>query len=311
MYKIKPELFSSMFAVPTQVADKWLKLSGAVQLKVLLTALRNSASEILPETIAEKLNITLEDATDSLNYWVEAGIFVSDKIPEKTVEPNTEKPKKRTIRRDNIKPSREEVTKRGTESHEIALLLREAEMKFARILKPAESSTIVWLYDSEGMNVSTLLLLISFAVQENKMTAGFLERTAVNWINAGVETVADAEKQINIHNMKRTAWNTVRSTFALDSRNPSAKEEKLSYKWVDEYGFGKDILREAYNICVDRNTKISFDYINGILEVWHKNGIKKPEDIKAFEEKRKAKKNDGTKASYDVDKFYEELYKLP
>ena len=40
---------SNTFSVPSRVADKLIKLSGAVQLKVLLVALNGNPANIVPE----------------------------------------------------------------------------------------------------------------------------------------------------------------------------------------------------------------------------------------------------------------------
>ena len=67
---------SNTFSVTSRVADKLIKLSGAVQLKVLLVALNHNPANIIPEDIAEKLSISIPDVTDALNYWVDSGVFL-------------------------------------------------------------------------------------------------------------------------------------------------------------------------------------------------------------------------------------------
>ena len=41
MYKINPASYSSVFVLPTQIADKHLRMAGKAQLKVLLWLYRN------------------------------------------------------------------------------------------------------------------------------------------------------------------------------------------------------------------------------------------------------------------------------
>lgn len=314
-YRVNPSQFSSMFFMPTSVVDKWIKLSGAVQLKVLLTAIRNDANDINPKTIADKLSINEPDVIDAINYWVEAGILENTSADTVVVPDPEVAPKKITaVKREVIKPTREEVAKRGNESQEITFMLREAQLKFGRTLKQNEASTLVWLHDDEGMDVSIILMLLAFLASEGKATVGSIERTALSWIKNGVETVTDAENQINEFYQKRSAWNTVQSALGLDRRKPSEKESRIVYKWIHDFSFSNDIIKRAYDVCVDHTAKLSFDYMNKVLEAWHKKGVKTLADIDKLEEKETENKSKSGKtqiATYDIDKFKDKLNALP
>lgn len=303
---------SNTFSVPSRVADKLIKLSGAVQLKVLLVALNHNPANIIPEDIAEKLSISIPDVTDALNYWVDSGVLTNTDISATKNEGSSEKtePKRMVAKPQIEKPSREDVTKRGAESPEIAFLFREAQLKFGRFLRPTESSTLLWLHDDEGFSVPLILILLSFAVNEGKPTTGFIERTAINWIKNGVDTVEAAEQAIAVHNAKKSAWNKVMSAFGIDKRMPSSKEADYAYKWINEYGFDGTILHLAYEACVDSAGKFSMQYINKILENWHKNGVKTPDDVKALNDASK-KTETKPKDSFDLDSYQKMLETLP
>lgn len=303
---------SNIFAVPSIVADKYIKLSGAVQLKVLLVALNNNPSKIEAEAIAEKLSISVADVTDALNYWEECGILVNtdSTAPTDTVVDKKAETKKKILKPQTEKPSRQEIIKRGSESPDIAFLLREAQLKFGRTLRQNESSILLWLYDDEGLSTPIILTLLNFAVSEGKATVGFIERTALNWIKNGVDTVEAAEKEIAIHNQKKSAWNKVVAAMGIDKRMPSTKESEYAYKWVEEYGFDNTMLHLAYEACVDSANKFSMQYINKILENWHKNGVKTPDDVKTLNDSAK-KKETKSNDSFDLESYQKMLETLP
>lgn len=303
---------SNTFSVPSRVADKLIKLSGAVQLKVLLVALNQNPANIVPEDIAEKLSISIPDVTDALNYWTDSGILSNtDPAAVKNEElADKAEPKKIVVKPLADKPSHDEVIKRGKESPEIAFLLREAQLKFGRFLRGNEQSTLLWLHDDEGFSVPLILILLSFAVNEGKATVGFIERTAVNWIKNGVDTVEAAEKAIAQHNAKKSAWNKVMASFGLEKRMPSTKEADYAYTWINEYGYDGNMLHLAYEACVDSASKFSMKYVNKILENWHKSGVKTPDDVKALNETNK-KTETKPKDSFDLDSYQKMLEKLP
>lgn len=310
-YSINPAELSELFAVPARVADRLIKLSGAIQLKVLLVALRQGAQRIEPEAIAEKLSISTPDVTDALNYWVECGILQNAEMPA-DIQPNIEKPeKKKTIKIEIEKPDRNEVVKRGNESPEVAFMFREAQLKLGRPLRPNESSTLLWLHDSEGFTVPIILLLITFAVNEGKPNVGFIERTALSWIKDEVTTVDQAEKKIADHHARKSAWGRLCSAMGIENRMPSTKEAEYAYKWTEEYGYNNEILRLAYDTCVDSAGKFSLAYISKIIENWHKNGVKTTDDINKLNEGKNTKETKKKTDSFDLDSYNKSLDELP
>ncbi len=327
-YQINPAALGAVFMVPCQVVDQHIKLAGAVQLKVLLWVMRHVGQPISVDAIAAALSLPAMDVTDALTYWVEAGLIQSLRpagAPEAAGAGDAQAPNNGTggaassagqaARRparpataQTVKPGREDVAKRGLESPEIAFLLKEAQMKFGRGLRQSEASTLVWLHDDEGMGVALILMLIEFAISEERCNIGFIERTALNWISQGITTIEQAEGHIREIHDQRTAWRKVEKAMGIDRRLPSAKELKNAYTWVEEWGFSSEMLRAAYEECVDNTAKVSMAYIGRVLQNWHKQGIKTPEEAAAAKTEKagsgKAKgKKDGkaSYAGYDMD----------
>lgn len=319
-YKLNLEALSGVYALPSAVVDKHIKLSGAIQLKVLLLGLKNPGN-IDEQELADVLSIPLPDVIDALNYWSDLGIIDTPVKAEAEVEakPTTakkaEKPQKKVVIAEAVKPTREEVARRGNESKEVAFLLREAQMRLTRPLKPNEASTLVWLFDDEGMNASVLLLLISFAHAEGKDNIGFIEKTAVKWLNDGVSNTNEAEQKIRHYYDMKSSWGIVEKAMGIPHRMPSENEQKLAYTWVCEYQYTHDMLRAAYNACIDATSKFSVPYINKVLSGWYKAGVRNPLDLRKHlaetaEGKQKKKENDG-KATFNVNLFNQSLNDLP
>ena len=273
--------FQNTFSVPKSVAQNYLKIATPTQLKVLLYVLNNLADDPSSEDISSFLSIPVSDVKDALAFWATADIFISKSGNEKA--PQT-KEKAKIIKSQIVKPSKEEIVRQSRENKELALLLHEAEGKFARVLTFGEIQTLSWLFIEQGLDISLILMLLEYASNENRLNIGFIERTAIEWLNNGVEDISSAERYITETYEKRTAWKIVETTFGIDSRRPSEKELSLSYLWVKEWGFSREILKLAYDKCIDAKSKLIMSYIGKILEGWHKNGYKTLEDIKKGEE---------------------------
>ncbi len=152
-FSLNPANFLNMFAVPAAVADKHLKLSGEAQLKTLLWILRNGAENFEMEAAKRATGLSERDIEDSVLYWINNGVLVSSE--NRSIVTQTAKKDEKTVIKPT-KPNRNEIAKRGIEDENIAFLLQQAQIKFGRILKQNEPSTLVWLYDNEGLSVSVI-----------------------------------------------------------------------------------------------------------------------------------------------------------
>ncbi len=301
-FSLNPANFMNMFAVPSAVADKHLKLAGEAQLKTLLWILRNGAENFDINEAKRTTGLSDRDIEDSILYWINNGILISSEV--KTENKDLPKKEEKAIVK-VTKPTRNEVAKRGMEDENIAFLLRQAQIKFGRMLKQNESSTLVWLYDNEGMSVSVILMIIEYAISEDRLTAGFIEQTAVKWINDGVTDVKSADNEIVKMRAESQAWKTVCAVMGIDRRKPSGKELDAVMRWTNEWGFGREMLKAAYDECIDHAQKYSWQYINSILAAWHKNGYKKISDISSKPAQTGQEKS---KTSYSIDEIEKILF---
>ncbi len=298
-YYINPTEMMGMFPVPCSVIDKHLKLADPIYIKVLLWFLRNASANFDEMQAADSLKLSPVIIQEALAYWVDAGILCSTVSPAPAVQ--TAKPEKKSaqkIIKAGIKPDREEATKRGLECPEIAFIIRETSMQFGRGLTNSELSTLVWLYDNQGISPSLLMMIVGYAVSEGRKNMGFIERTAVEWVEDGVSDVVTAENRLTQMRRKSSAWHMVETAMGIEHRLPSATEAETADKWVNDWNYDRDILRAAYDACVDATSKFSFPYIKKILAEWHKNGVKTLEDVKKISETHEQttqKENSGNK----------------
>ena len=234
-----------------------------------------------------------------------AGNIVNLSVSRHGNEDDSQNGLKAAVKRHRVetvqKPTRDEVARRGAESPESAFLLNEAQKKFGRNINQAEASTLVWLHDYEGLPVAVIIMIIEYIVSEGRGTIKYLEKTAVDWSEKDINTVEKAEKHICAIMSSKKAWGRVERAMSIDHRRPSAKEQQAADRWVNEWGFSQEMLRAAYDQCVDATTKISIPYINKILEKWHKSGIKTVAE--AMEDSNAKKNAVKSQKSYDIEEI--------
>jgi len=291
-YFVNPAVYSQTFPMPSDVADKYLKLAKGEHIKVLIYIMRNVADLPDVDKISAETDVSVYDVKEALLFWADAGI-----IAPKETAPQTKNDK--TTVKNILKPQREDVAKRGLEDPKIRYMLNETQLKLGRNLKTNEASTLVWLYDDQGLDVSLILLIVQYAVNHQRLNIRFIESVATDWLDKGIDNIEAADEELRKLALGEQAWATVQSAFGIERRKPSKKETELSVKWIDEWKISKEMLSAAYEACVDSKSKFSFPYVAKIIESWHSKGYKTPLDL----ENEKKPQDDNNKAAYDLDLF--------
>ena len=87
----------------------------------------------------------------------------------------------------------------------------------------------------------------------------------------------------------------------------------MATRWLDEWHFTPQMLRLAYDACVDATGKYSFPYINKVLDRWQKKGIRTPEQAREDREKKTHNTDSYNKraTSYDIDEIQKALGDKP
>ena len=297
-YFPNPAAFKRSFDVPKVVAEDHLKLATATQLRVLLYVCNSLTEDPSDGQIAAYLGLDEAEVQDALGYWKMAGLFVSKGADA----PETKKtPKKVVAPRDNL-PRPQQIAELGKSDPQIKSLLDEAELKFGRTLSQNEMGIITWFYTDAGLDISVILMLLEYAKQQNKLNTSYIKRLGAEWVNDGIDTLEAVDGYIKLAALKQSAWGVVRSTFGIEPRIASSKELQNSHLWLNEWGFNREMLKAAYDICVDTTSVFSMNYVAGILKKWHEKGVKTLEDIEKIDkqhekEKEAAKPN---MVTYDI-----------
>lgn len=329
-YTLQIGLWNSVFAVPTALVDRYLKLAGKEQLQVLLWMLRHPGEAATPQALAEYLGTDADTILDALDYWVQEGLLscrAGELSPAPQAEPiqpatatvsapapvtapapaaepaatsqaSTLPPKKRAV-----KPDTQHVLTRMAESEEIKYLMQEAEMTFGKTLSPSMTATLVAMCDDYGLPVEVAVMIVHYAKNANKTTPAYIDTVARDWAESGITSLQAAEEKLQQLDQHRLAWDKVQAATGLPRRAPSKKEDEAAYRWVYQWKFTKEMLTAAYERCVDRTSRFNMNYIDKVLEDWHKKGVQNLQDL----EQKEAgwREEQGRTKSYDTSELEE------
>lgn len=311
--------WNGVFAVPCRVVDEDLRLAGSAQLKVLLWLLRNAGQPCETADIAKALGLSNPDVCDAMQYWVAAGLIAPHdetlqpaeeeiKHPQGEQEmPAPQPPPQAAPARVPARPKQldaSEVAARINASDEVRFMIDSAESVFGRPLSTPEIGSLVNLHDWDGLPADVIVMAVQYAAGIGRCNMRYIEKMALGWIGEGIDTHEKAEEKIRALDERKTAWNRVCRLFGIENRPPSATEGEAAERWLIQWGFGEEMLREAYDRCVDSTGKLKISYINRILERWNAQGVTTLEQARKETNKKKSATAGQKRAtSYDIEAF--------
>lgn len=301
-YKLSLGQWDFLFAVPCSVVDKYLNTADFVQIKVLLWALRNKSFSI--KEACEELKITPEEFKSAFEFWSRLEVFPSkNKKTENEVKPEGTKQTASPSHISRRKPGGVYIASRIKESPEISMLMKEAEVILGRPISSSDSAVLIMLHDSQGLPVDVILMLLQYAVSIGKGNMRYIETMGINWAISGVDNIEAAENKINNLSKNSLLWRRFEGLIGIEHRSPTPSEEELVVKWYDEWHLGDELIKYAYDICVDTKGKYNIRYMDGILKRWYAKGIFTLEQAKESKNKFKNQRSSSSARSYNIEEF--------
>ncbi len=200
------------------------------------------------------------------------------------------------------KPDYVFTSQRLAVDEELKILVGEAQSALGKILSNSDIATLLMLKDTCGLPLDVIIMLIQYCISIDKGNMRTVEKIGIGWADEGIYTLEAADEKIRRVKQMNKNFSIVSSAFGLNSLgSPTKKQLEYSEKWVGDWKFSPEMLREAYERCVDSKGTMKFGYIDGILKRWHSNGIKIREELLRFESSQKSKET--RKTSYDIDEL--------
>ncbi len=291
-YEINPKKINNLTALPNEIKEYLREVSGDnFKVLFLIFSEKNFLSCF---EIATKLDITVSQVEDAIRFWKFKGIL---KIPEE---------EKAIIKIE--KPSIEQITTKElieakNENKLVTMLFKEAEMLFKKPLRPIERRTLLYIYEFYKLDVDIILMVLDFCIRNKKSLKQILlicEKMADEDLTSHEEAENYIKKLTENLNIEKQ----VKHSFGIYERKLSTNEKKYINKWTEKYGFKINMIKLAFNICVDRTGKLSFQYIEKILQNWKKSNIKTPKEIEQLNlKKSKSNEKNNKKTSYNLDEI--------
>lgn len=318
--------WNSIFAVPSKVVDEGLKFSDGVKLKVLLFVLRNAGRSVDDTEISKATGVNVTDIPEALDYWVSMGVFnrientftpvknneefvPTPQIPaqtEQSPKENAEEPQKHFTATRPQKPDFVFTAQRLAVDEELKMLVEETQTTLGKVLSNSDIATLLMLKDTCGLPLDVIFMLIHYCASIDKGNIRTIENIGIQWANDGVYSLEAADNKIKQIQKTTANFSIVSKAFGLRNvGSPTKKQLEYGDKWVSEWKFSPEMLREAYERCVDTKGTMNLRYIDGILKRWNASNLHTLDELHKYE-KSASKPSQKQSSSYDInelDKF--------
>jgi len=289
----------------------------ADELRVLIAVVANDGEITDATIIAQEAKTSACRAKSSLVLWEESGILTLTERQSITEEFE-----------ENINDSAitAKIAAKTIRSGELAEFMENfAEMTGVAALSTEAAKLISAVYGELGVSTDYMLSLAVYISEKGKLTAKRFFIEAEKLVKRGVDTDSALTEYINEKKNEAPAEWEFRRLIGIYDRTLTKSEKTYVKRWYTEYGYGNELIGEAYDIMISNKGKLALPYMNKIITGWYEGGVKTLADAekKMAEDraemaakasgkdsgdekpKRKAAKREKPACSFDIDDVFE------
>ena len=286
--------------LPIRLVEEIFPAANATFIKVYMHMLMLAAKgrKIDIVDVAGDLQLLESDVLQAVNFWSGYGVLdLGDERESEVSSETSPEPSSYNI---------QSVTENVLENSKMSEMLQLAQEVLGKTISPAEMKTLYWMYDSLDMSPEVILMLLEYCVSINKRTMQYIERVATSWHSKGISTIEAVEEFLSNEEYTKNYMNGLKVIFGIRDRAFTGIEEDYIKKWHDTYGMSEEMIALAYEYCILRINKLSFPYMDGIIEDWNDKNIRTLEEAEKENEnfkKNKAASNNAATDNSQNDEF--------
>ena len=313
--KIIPKFQHDILNLPAEVVSEKLSTATGDELRVLLAVMMEK--EFTVSELAAKLDMTETALRRAISAWESYGAFTLESSADSAL---TAAEKKREILKEGKKLlsrptlphySSEDIASVMERTSGSSELLDSCQQILGKIFNTAETASIIGLVDYLSLTPDYILLLCSHAAHIQKKSVRYVEKMALDLFDRDIITYAALEAELAAIEQRASLEHFIRELYGMGDRALIKKERDFLSDWIVKYGFGRDMLRLAYEVTIEKTKEANMNYANAVLQNWYTAGLKTPEDVEASEAQRAANRPKDVPAgtSFSTDSFFDAALK--
>lgn len=334
VYKFDCDLWGANFSVPSKVVDDYIKISDGTFIKVLLCILCSSSREIDTAELAKKSGLGEETVIDAITHWQNLGVISAQKSVDSVAQPlsaenvqpavnvdapvKAEKPPVSAVEAVNptkaavshklcIRYKNSEILEKVNKDSDLKHLFNEIQTVLQYTINGTEQGELLALYEYYHFDVASILLAAEYCVSMEKRRVSYIVTVMKRWYELDICTYAQIEAEIIRLTDIKSFESKVLKAFGVETK-PSKQQLEYISKWRS-MGFSLEMLEIAYERCVNNTNKLSFKYIDTILNNWSGKSITSPQQVAdedtRYKGKKQVRQQTDKQTSYNLDDYEE------
>ena len=114
----------------------------------------------------------------------------------------------------------------------------------------------------------------------------YIEKTAIAWLNDGVNTLQQAKSRSNTDKL----YFKILSEVGLGTQNITQVQKEFINKWLNTYKLSLEVILEGCRRTSAQTKNPSLNYLDSIFTNWHKNSVTSLDDVKKLDDAFTTKK---------------------
>ncbi|MCI8405500.1 MAG: DnaD domain protein [Oscillospiraceae bacterium] len=291
-YRINFERYANTFCLPREIADEGIATIDGATLKVALLIFRNAGKNYSISLLSSLLSLPESKIEEAVSYWIERGLLLAESGQQKEQPAAQILPEGKPAA---VSPAPLPV------SGELSFLLECLENLLGRPVTSVEYKSVVHILEYIRLPADVVIMAAEYSISIQKFSARSLEKLCAAWSDSGITTHERAEQYLSRLKTARQNEEQIKQLFGIQNRSLIDSEKEQIARWFGEFGFQTEIIKLAYERTITAINKLSFPYINKILQSWHEKGYSTLDAVLTNEGIRKQQGS----ASYDIDELEE------
>lgn len=193
-------------------------------------------------------------------------------------------------------------------------MLEHTQGLLGKTLSRTDMEMLFAMYDCYRLPPGVILLCVEHCVDIGKKSMKYIDAVAQSWAEAGVTTMEKAASHVAAYDEKKKWKRQYKKLLGL-SREITDAEYAYLVEWIKNEQFEDAWIVEARNVTEKAIGKISFKYMNAVLQGWKEDGVTDPRQ--AQEKPRAPKQTKQTpfsgisqRTDYDIDEIRRREFEL-
>ncbi len=302
-----------MTMIENTFIDQFMPAASGDFVKIYLYLLRcvqEGKTDVTVSQVADALHYTESDVKRAMGYWKKLHMldYDSEETPDgvSSVQgasgqsTGSEKPLGALSEQagGKITEFRPAQSQKTPSEEDVASLFFVAENYLGRLLNPSEQHTLLYFITDLGMDIDLIDYLLEYCISRNHTSFYYIQKVAQNWTQKGIRTVEQAKREGDLY---RSEYYEIFRSLGITGRAPTAPETEYMERWLNEFGFGTDLICEACRRTILQTGRAQFSYADSILRSWHENGVRTSVDIQNLDQiHARTSQSDPSRSSQDA-----------